>query len=35
MWSLIDFNRDSVPDLTYIKCQLTGTGTVEVHVAAG
>jgi hypothetical protein len=35
VWSLIDFNKDGVLDLTYIKYQNTGTGTVEVHVASG
>ncbi|KAE9372708.1 hypothetical protein N431DRAFT_558478 [Stipitochalara longipes BDJ] len=35
VWSLIDFNKDGVLDLTYIKYQKTGTGTVEVHVASG
>ena len=35
VWSLMDFNKDGVPDLTYIKYQQTGTGTVEVHVASG
>ncbi|RYP39329.1 hypothetical protein DL767_002240 [Monosporascus sp. MG133] len=35
VWSVIDYNRDGVLDLTYIKYQNTGTGTVEVHVAAG
>ena len=35
VWSLIDFNGDGVLDLTYIKYQNTGSGTVEVHVAAG
>jgi len=35
VWSLMDFNKDGVPDLTYIKYQNTGTGTVEVHVASG
>jgi hypothetical protein len=34
-WSLIDFNKDGVLDLTYIKYQNTGTGSVEVHVASG
>lgn len=35
VWSLFDFNDDGLPDLTYIKYQNTGTGTVEVHVASG
>ncbi|PMD32511.1 hypothetical protein L207DRAFT_609868 [Hyaloscypha variabilis F] len=35
VWGLIDFNKDGVPDLTYIKYQDTGTRTVEVHVASG
>jgi len=35
VWSLIDYNGDGVLDLTYIKYQSTGSGTVEVHVAAG
>ncbi len=35
VWSLIDYNKDGRLDLTYIKYQNTGTGTVEVHVAAG
>ena len=35
VWSLVDFNGDGKADLTYIKYQNTGTGTVEVHVAAG
>lgn len=35
VWSLIDYNGDGVLDLTYIKYQNTGSGTVEVHVAAG
>ncbi|KAI8630273.1 hypothetical protein F5Y19DRAFT_58707 [Xylariaceae sp. FL1651] len=35
VWSLIDYSRDGVLDLAYIKYQNTGTGTVEVHVAAG
>jgi hypothetical protein len=35
VWSLIDYNKDGVLDLTYIKYQNTGTGTVEVHVASG
>ncbi|KAI0190992.1 hypothetical protein EV127DRAFT_76586 [Xylaria flabelliformis] len=35
VWSLIDYNRDGVLDLSYIKYQNAGTGTVEVHVAAG
>ncbi|KAI0467107.1 hypothetical protein F4859DRAFT_506914 [Xylaria cf. heliscus] len=35
VWSLVDYNRDGVLDLTYIKYQNAGTGTVEVHVAAG
>jgi hypothetical protein len=35
VWSLIDFNKDGVLDLTYIKYQNTGTGKVEVHVASG
>ncbi|RYP70624.1 hypothetical protein DL771_005337 [Monosporascus sp. 5C6A] len=35
VWSLIDYNRDGVLDLAYIKYQKTGTRTVEVHVAAG
>ncbi|RAL63546.1 hypothetical protein DID88_003590 [Monilinia fructigena] len=34
-WQLIDFNADGKLDLTYIKYQNTGTGTVEVHVASG
>jgi hypothetical protein len=34
-WSLVDWNRDGVLDLAYIKIQNTGTGTVEVHVATG
>jgi len=34
-WLLIDFNGDGVLDLTYIKYQNTGSGTVEVHVASG
>jgi hypothetical protein len=34
VWSLIDFNRDNFQDLAYIKYQNSGTGTVEVHVAA-
>lgn len=35
VWSLMDFNMDGRLDLTYIKYQNAGTGTVEVHVAAG
>lgn len=35
VWSMIDYNRDAVLDLAYIKIESTGTGTVEVHVAAG
>ncbi|KAI0444358.1 hypothetical protein F4803DRAFT_573091 [Xylaria telfairii] len=35
VWSLIDYNRDGVLDLSYIKYQNTGTATVEVHVASG
>jgi hypothetical protein len=35
VWNLIDFNKNGVLDLTYIKYQNTGTGTVEVHVASG
>jgi predicted HNH restriction endonuclease len=35
VWSLIDYNGDGVLDLTYIKYQNTGSGTVEVHVATG
>jgi predicted HNH restriction endonuclease len=35
VWSLIDFNKDGVLDLTYIKYQNTRTGKVEVHVASG
>lgn len=35
VWSMINYNRDAVLDLAYIKVQSTGTGTVEVHVAAG
>jgi hypothetical protein len=37
VWSLINFNNNpnGVLDLTYIKYQKTGTGTVEVHVASG
>ncbi|TAQ84004.1 hypothetical protein B7494_g7672 [Chlorociboria aeruginascens] len=32
-FSLVDYNRDGILDLVYIKDQDTGTGTVEVHVA--
>ncbi|KAI1309809.1 hypothetical protein F5Y03DRAFT_382921 [Xylaria venustula] len=35
IWSLIDYNGNGVLDLTYIKYVSTGTGTTEVHVAAG
>ncbi|KAF2965134.1 hypothetical protein GQX73_g8440 [Xylaria multiplex] len=35
VWSLIDYNRDGILDLTYIKYLSTGTRTTEVHVAAG
>ncbi|KAJ3555123.1 hypothetical protein NPX13_g10426 [Xylaria arbuscula] len=35
VWSLIDYNRNGVLDLAYVKYQNTGTGTTEVHVAAG
>lgn len=35
VWQLIDYNGDGKLDLTYIKYQNTGTGTVEVHVASG
>ncbi|KAI1353324.1 hypothetical protein F5Y01DRAFT_303304 [Xylaria sp. FL0043] len=35
VWDLIDYNRDGILDLTYIKYINTGTGTTEVHVAAG
>ncbi|GAW14094.1 hypothetical protein ANO14919_034880 [Xylariales sp. No.14919] len=35
VWGLADYNRDGVLDLTYVKYQNTGTGTTEVHVAAG
>jgi hypothetical protein len=35
VWSLVDFNGDGVLDLGYVKDQNTGSGTVEVHVAAG
>lgn len=35
LWQLIDFDANGKPDLTYIKYQNTGTGTVEVHVARG
>lgn len=35
VWGLIDYNQDGRLDLTYIKDANTGTGTTEVHVAAG
>ncbi|KAI1827092.1 hypothetical protein F4861DRAFT_494049 [Xylaria intraflava] len=35
VWSLVHYSRPKVLDLAYIKYQYTGTGTVEVHVAAG
>lgn len=35
VWGVADYNRDGVLDLTYIKDRLTGTRSVEVHVAAG
>ncbi|KAI1423235.1 hypothetical protein F5Y12DRAFT_758719 [Xylaria sp. FL1777] len=35
VWSLIDYNRNGVLDLAYVKYVNTGTGTTEVHVAAG
>ncbi|KAI0810448.1 hypothetical protein GGR55DRAFT_140260 [Xylaria sp. FL0064] len=35
VWGLIDYNRNGILDLTYIKYVNTGTGTTEVHVAAG
>ncbi|KAH8157968.1 hypothetical protein CIB48_g10279 [Xylaria polymorpha] len=35
VWSLIDYIRDGVLDLSYIKHQNTGTATVDVHVASG
>ncbi|KAI1164606.1 hypothetical protein F5B18DRAFT_614631 [Nemania serpens] len=35
VWSLIDYNRDGKPDLTFIRTGNAATGTVEVHVAAG
>jgi len=35
VWKLIDYNKDGILDLTYIKYQNTGSGTVEVHVASG
>ena len=34
-WLMTDNNKDGIPDLAYIKTRNTGTGTVEVHVAAG
>ncbi|PQE20484.1 FG-GAP repeat protein [Rutstroemia sp. NJR-2017a BBW] len=34
-WALVDWNKDGVLDLVYIKIKNTGTGTVEVHVATG
>jgi len=35
IWKLIDFNKDGLLDLTYIKYKNTGSGDVEVHVASG
>jgi len=35
VFALTDFNRDGILDLTYIKDQNTGSGTVEVHVSSG
>lgn len=35
VWSLVDWNRDGVLDLGYVKDVNSGSGTVEVHVAAG
>lgn len=35
VWSLIDYNRDGRPDLTFIRYRDAASGTVEVHVAAG
>ncbi|KAI1282915.1 hypothetical protein F5Y07DRAFT_200942 [Xylaria sp. FL0933] len=35
VWGLMDYNRNGILDLTYIKYINTGTGTTEVHVAAG
>lgn len=35
VWSLIDYDRNGVLDLAYVRYQNTGTGTTEVHVAAG
>ncbi|KAI2894091.1 hypothetical protein CBS63078_8931 [Aspergillus niger] len=34
-WQMIDFDKDGVLDLAYIKTQNTGTGRIEVHVATG
>ncbi|KAG2027857.1 hypothetical protein GB937_000302 [Aspergillus fischeri] len=34
-WQMIDFNKDGVLDLAYVKTQNTGTGRIEVHVATG
>ena len=35
VWGISDYNRDGILDLTYVKYQYAGTGTVEVHAAAG
>jgi hypothetical protein len=35
VWSLVDFNLSGALDLAFIKDRNSGTGTVEVHVAAG
>jgi hypothetical protein len=34
-WLMADYNRDGIPDLVFVKTSNTGTGKVEVHVAAG
>ena len=34
-WLLMDFNRDGVPDLIFIKTANTANNLVEVHVAKG
>jgi hypothetical protein len=34
-WLMVDYDRDGIPDLVFIKTANTGTGKVEVHVASG
>jgi hypothetical protein len=35
VWLLVDYDRDGIPDLVFIKTSNTPNGHVEVHVASG